>query len=298
VRTILGLYTLFLRALLFPFRGMRFSELHQRIYNLLRLNRAIPVRCGPHRFLVHARDMSSGYPLISRGRYRDDVLGPSVATALAKSAMICIDVGANIGYYTVILGKAAPPEAIVLAVEPDPVNFRYLKENMRLNGLGRVVPLHQCITDNGHSTILFRSDEHPGRNSLALKNVHKPTNAVLVSSTTIDHLTLQFCPRGPVFLKIDIEGAELLAMKGAYHTLALDCAILLEYWAAGIEASGSDPNDLLELLEFANFSPYLLDDKMRQIRRTAFEELRLLPKNRISNLLFLRSESAFDLATR
>ena len=125
--------------------------------------------------------------------------------------------------------------------------------------------------------VLFRSEDHAGRNSQALENVPNPIGSISVSSTTIDRLVMQFRSQGLVLLKIDIEGSELQALRGAQSTLTLDCAVMLEYWPAGIRALGGDPHQLLSLVGSLNYNSYLLDEGIGAVKYISLAELRDLP---------------------
>jgi FkbM family methyltransferase len=133
-----------------------------------------------------------------------------------RSGMRVLDVGAHHGIYSV---RAALSGAVeVLAVEPHPENFVFLLHNMAVNGLVNMIPINAAVSDKNGSTLLlesFYSGQHtifPGLGDAGIKG------SVRVDCLTLDSLVLRERFE-PDLIKIDCEGAELLALQGATRTL-------------------------------------------------------------------------------
>lgn len=169
--------------------------------------------------------------------------------AIARPADI-IDVGANIGWYTLRLAKAFPDLRIV-ALEPVAATYAQLAENVALNHLTNVIMLPLALAEapgEGHivdaigssvSTHLVTSISGGGKPRDGLEKV------------TISSLDL-LCVGGaiePVFIKADIEGAELPMLRGASVTLGRYRPIvlceLLRKWSARF---GYHPNEAINFL--------------------------------------------------
>jgi FkbM family methyltransferase len=129
--------------------------------------------------------------------------------ASITAGCVVLDVGANVGLYTVL---AAKREAKVFAIEADPLNAAMLRHNVKLNGLeDRVTILEIAATDAEKTMPLYRSLPNMGESNV----VQKGRLAGSVQGRTIDSLDLP-----PVALcKMDIEGAELMALMGMQRTL-------------------------------------------------------------------------------
>jgi FkbM family methyltransferase len=122
---------------------------------------------------------------------------------------LVLDVGANIGIYTLLAAKRG---AYVIAIEPDPNNVIALRRHIELNGFAdSVTVLEMAATDRSQLLTLYRYPENSGGSTLFGKG-----EGIVVEGRTIDSLDLP-----PVEVcKMDIEGAEVLALRGAKDTLA------------------------------------------------------------------------------
>jgi FkbM family methyltransferase len=129
---------------------------------------------------------------------------------------IFIDAGAHAGYYTLLAAKVARR---VLALEPNPANYRILRSNIILNHLTNVLPLKLALNDvNGESQFVVprmmgRVVSDQGRLAMAVRGGFTVTVARLEKS--LEHYSLQ-----PDVIKIDVEGCEVEVVKGARKTLS------------------------------------------------------------------------------
>jgi FkbM family methyltransferase len=114
-----------------------------------------------------------------------------------------LDVGANIGIYTLLAAKRG---ATVFAIEADPLNAKRLRNHVKLNGFTDRVTIFECAATNSESSItLYRNLGNSGGS-----NMFSGANGITVSGRTIDSLELP-----PIDLcKMDIEGAEVFALAG------------------------------------------------------------------------------------
>jgi len=133
---------------------------------------------------------------------------------------VVLDVGANVGVYTLLAAKRG---ARVLAIEADPQNVERLRHHVRLNGFDdRVTIFPMASTDKDGAVTIFRNHRNWGNS-----NLFAGTDPVVVPGNTIDSLELP-----PIDVcKIDIEGAELLALSGMDRTIrrSPNMRLLTEY---------------------------------------------------------------------
>jgi len=87
--------------------------------------------------------------------------------SLIRPGMVAFDVGANVGYYTLLLARGVGPNGRVIAFEPDPVNVAHLKEHMRLNKISNVEIVEAAVSDR-EGTVFFRGR----RDGTAISNRH------------------------------------------------------------------------------------------------------------------------------
>ena len=131
---------------------------------------------------------------------------------------VALDVGANVGAYTLLLGRWVGPEGRVYAFEPSPGAFEGLRRHLALNALeGVVTPVRAAVSDAVGSAVLEGSG-FSGSNRLLPGGAIPVDGGLSVATTTLD----EFCAeRGivPSFIKVDVEGAELAALRGARETI-------------------------------------------------------------------------------
>ena len=123
-----------------------------------------------------------------------------------------VDVGANQGYYTVLLGWGAGPTGRVVAVEPNPRLQPFLQKTISANYLTNVEILPMAVTDAPGGTVRLNAPADRPMNGHIFSD-----QGVEVQTTSIDAITADW-PRLD-FVKIDVEGAEYYVWKGMRNTL-------------------------------------------------------------------------------
>lgn len=133
-----------------------------------------------------------------------------------------IDVGANIGIFSVLLAMLASSRR-VLAIEPTPAVARRLVHNLTSNGVARNVVVEQCAVGSESAAATINSiagmEEYSCVGSMVLPNTEGKTSlSVTVPMHTLVELVAQHGLM-PSFIKMDIEGSEMQALAGATTTL-------------------------------------------------------------------------------
>ena len=146
--------------------------------------------------------------------------------AIVKRAMRCdnvafLDLGANIGYWTVIADLAGAQYSV--AVEASPAVRQLLLENVSLNGIAAVVHPPAAVWSTTGDLMEIRSEplHHEGGSVVRYRDDDAGERyfSATVPTVTIDDLAVA-APPGPILIKMDLEGAEVEAMKGAQRTIA------------------------------------------------------------------------------
>ncbi len=163
-----------------------------------------------------------------------------------------VDLGANIGYYTILAAKQVGTSGRVLAVEPLGDNFGILSKNIELNTLSNVQIFRAACWERPSKLRIWL---RPGFYGLAsLKRGDESTHEE-VDATTLDSLCSQL--RTIKFLKIDVEGAELEVLKGGGETLKKTNYVVFE-----ASKNRSECRELLKSASFEvtemQFKPYML----------------------------------------
>jgi FkbM family methyltransferase len=136
-----------------------------------------------------------------------------------KHGGVLYDIGANAGFYTLLGSRLLGPEGQVYAFEPNPRNLRYLNDHLRINCIGnaRVFPL--AVSDHA-GTATFDADAPPAQGGLS------EGGSLTVQTVALDDLVASGELRPPQYMKIDVEGAELLVLRGAGRILQVHRPII------------------------------------------------------------------------
>jgi FkbM family methyltransferase len=193
-----------------------------------------------------------------------------------------IDVGANIGSYTVLAGGAA--RSRVTAVEPIPATFAHLQRNIALNGLTERVRAHQVGLSDQQGTLRFAAALDTTNHVLA---ADEGLAAVDVPVMSLDELV---GADTPLIIKIDVEGHELAVLRGARQTLRDErlLAVLMETNGSGTRYGVTD-GMLLQEMSDCGFRPYSYD---------AFARRLLTASGPSDNTIFIRDPGALAERTR
>ena len=125
-----------------------------------------------------------------------------------QSGMTVFDIGAHVGYYTLIASRLVGGSGRVVAFEPAPRNLRYLRRHLSLNHVSNVTVLEVAVSDRSG---FGRFDVGAGK----LLGRLDPAGTMDVRTTTLDELVTGRSVPSPHVLKLDIEGAESDALVGA-----------------------------------------------------------------------------------
>lgn len=181
---------------------------------------------------------------------------------LIKSGWSFADVGAHVGQYSLI---AAERGATVHAFEPDPQNFACLQRNAMLNNLSRIVLNPVAVSDRlGESLFRLPSASNTGTGSLT---THLSTSGetVRVKTVTLDDY-FQSRQTFPNLIKLDVEGAELLALQGARYILrAHHPLLIIEVDKNHASNFGYAIQQLMDLLHEYDYQFYLLKHSRLQV---------------------------------
>ena len=165
------------------------------------------------------------------------------------------DIGANIGWYSLWVGKKYPSGRI-FAFEPAPAAYEQIKINLKLNDLSNVTPFNIGFADTPGSKEFFFCSEIQTASSLAdtLKNTSK--EKIICNFETVDQFS-QKHNSSPDFIKCDVEGAEYLVIKGAAGTLQESRPVLmLEMLRKWMRCFNVHPNDLIAELKKYGYCCY------------------------------------------
>ena len=195
-----------------------------------------------------------------------------------KKGDVVIDIGAHIGYYTVLFAKLVGPEGKVFAFEASPTNFEILKKNISVNGYKNVILNNKAVSDKNGKLTLYITGRTSTENFLFkpenFTNSSKIKQTVEIDSITLDDYFQDF--DGEInFLKMDISGAEPRVMKGMSSILNKNNSLKIqqEWWPNAIRTHGFEPDSHLKVLTEMGYKIYEIDGANNKLNVATIEEL-------------------------
>lgn len=257
---------------------------------------------GAHR-LVYAFDRASPvqemmHDAIDSGKFYEPETTILLASVL-KPGDVFVDVGAHVGYFTVLAASLVGPAGQVFSFEPEPRNYARLVEHLRLNGYRNVLPIHcaagadeavlelHCNADNDGGHALWDVGLHAyNEQSRATPRTHQ------VFVATLDLVLAGVTPGRIKAIKIDVEGNEHAVLLGARRTLDAHRVpfVVAEVNRTGLELLGTSESGLRAFMTILGYETWLIRDGEPQLVR--LEPGQTVTSAFVFNLLFRRPGAA------
>lgn len=170
---------------------------------------------------------------------------------------LVLDLGANIGWYSVLAATFAGPTGAVLSFEPDPVNARLLELNAAVSDRHGVIKIFRCaVGDKPGEELLHRSPTNLGDHRMFTDGSERESGQVDV--TTLDAFFKGVDTSLPSILKSDTQGSEARILRGAKGLFDRGWrpAMILEFWPFGLTGSGDDPMALWQDLHSLGYRTF------------------------------------------
>ena len=182
--------------------------------------------------------------------------------ALIQPGDVFVDGGANVGFYSLLAARALEGRGCVISFEPDPRNLPILHSNLQinnLNALARVVP--KALSNNeGDLDFWGAQDNSWGGSVVGLPSANG--RQLKVPATTLDSYAAATNLEGVDIIKLDIEGAEPLALEGMRTTLRTSKLLVYEINKPRLDQLGIRPQSLIQqAMEWGQFVLTLLTDE-------------------------------------
>lgn len=205
---------------------------------------------------VHVGDVGVGKKLFLDGYFEPNET--RLVKRLLRPGMVFIDLGAHVGYYSLLAAKAVGESGKVFAFEPEPRNFALLKRNIELNGLQNVTAVQKAVSDRTGAIELHVDRSNQGGHSLF--QLGQGTESIAIDLTSLDEYFADLDVTVD-FIKMDIQQAEPLALKGMGELLKRqkEVRILTEIEPPQLRQSGIDPREFLDNLLKLGFRLFALD---------------------------------------
>lgn len=172
-----------------------------------------------------------------------------------RPGMTFVDVGANVGYYSLMASASAGPTGRVLAIEPNPDLCECLEQTIRENRIRNIVVAQAAMAEESGWADLF-IPKQPGNNTATMVP-HEGGTPVRVRVLTLDEYLEQQQITTVDFLKIDVEGFEDKVLEGARSALRAKRirAVICEFNGHWLRSRGGTPRDCFNLIRSFGLRP-------------------------------------------
>ena len=201
---------------------------------------------------------------------------------------IVIDVGANIGYYTLIFAQLVGSSGKVFAFEPEPKNFEILKKNIEINNYQNIVAEQKIVSDKSGIVKLFIA-EH-GIVGHRINQQKSSQKFIEVESIILDNYIKKLNLDNKInFIKIDVEGSEPKVLEGAKEIMqkSNQLKIFTEFNREAVKKYSVEPKEMIDLLYRNGFKIYLPNYKENKINLTNVNELLTSKETLLENINLL-----------
>ena len=187
-----------------------------------------------------------------------------------KNGDVVVDLGANIGYFSLLASRLTGSQGKVFSFEPEPKNYNYLKKNIELNNYNHAQPFQKAVSDKNGTTKLFICDYDTGHHTINKQDGIQAYSrgriakerSIDIETVTLDNFLREKTNRINA-IKMDVEGAEMLALSGMDRVLKdnKDIKMIVEFFPLLIEKMGSDPKEFIRrLIQDYGFSIYIIPE--------------------------------------
>lgn len=238
-------------------RGHGFARRYQIVW---KAHRAIWRATRSNRVQIHGHDLlvDEGDSLaLASGSYEPEETAWYEANVRAGD--VVIDVGANIGYFSLLFARATGPSGRVISYEPGPDLNQILRRNAAANDYANIEIRPVAIADRKGTMTYYRARKNFGDNRLFTHGHDRDSFPVPVVTLDDDLADLE---ARIDLVKMDIQGAEPLALKGMRRILRErpPRRMMLEFWPHGIAGMGGHPSDMVRTVRAAGYRITRLDD--------------------------------------
>jgi len=203
-------------------------------------------------------DQIDSFNLSVRGVW--EPFGTEVFKKQIKEGDIVLDIGAGIGYFTLIAARSVGNTGKVYAFEPEPTNYSIVEKNIQLNRYHNVILIQMAVSNKNGKCKFYLDKKDLGKHSL----FGNGKDFIEIRTTRLDDY---FKDEKIDFIKMDIQGAEWLALKGMVSILKRNknIKIYTELDPASLRKSDTEPQKYMKMLMDFGFNLYEINERTQKL---------------------------------
>jgi FkbM family methyltransferase len=253
------------------------ATLYGKLYQRFRPSGSVMTTSWGHRLHVDPGDLGIARCLLVYNGVWEPLETETFVSVLRKG-MVVADIGANVGYYTLLAARSVGSAGKVFAFEPEPKNYELLCRNIKENGYTNVVTVPSAVSDRNGTSRLYLSANNFGAHNLSTRS--PDAKFVNIDTVSLDEFFSNYQGRIDV-LKIDAEGAEELIFDGMSQLLRRHPNLILftEFHPRAMEGLGSSPERYIEKLSAHGFRVLQLLEHEHRLREIELDQLSALTRS-------------------
>jgi FkbM family methyltransferase len=184
---------------------------------------------------------------------------------LLQPGMTVVDLGASIGFYSLLAASKVGSNGHVYSFEPQVWNCVALRKSVRINRLTNVYVVEKAVSNNSGSAIFYFVEQGDCEGSL-YQSTENRSQSSIVETVALDDFFSQ-CTKVDI-IKMDIEGGELLALQGAKQLIlrSENLKLIIEFCPPNLLAAGIKPEELIKTIYSLGFSKiFVISDQLVSI---------------------------------
>lgn len=189
-----------------------------------------------------------------------------------KKGDVVLDIGAHIGYFTLLLARLVGENGRVYAFEPDPTNSALLGKNVKTNGYTNVILEQKAVSNKSGKVPLYLSQDHKAGHTTF--NTHSGRHCIDIEAVRLDDY-FKDSNENIDFIKIVINGAEGHALQGMSSILQKNknVKLLTQFIPEGLRGAGIEPQQYLKELMERGFKLYYIDERVQETKLVSIDDL-------------------------
>jgi FkbM family methyltransferase len=205
------------------------------------------------------------YPIFKK---RQDAVEIAWMRRVVRPGSQVLDIGANIGFYTLLLADLVESEGHVHAFEPDAINFTHLSAAAKHRKNITLVP--KAVSDRSQKLMIYTSPNlNVDHRTYKVQHYNEaiPVDGVSIDDYVGDRFRVDF-------IKMDIQGYELHALRGMMRTIAAnpDMVIFSEFWPHAFKECGTSARDAYDYITSLDLQIWLPEfDKLHSVTRSTID---------------------------
>jgi FkbM family methyltransferase len=190
-----------------------------------------------------------------------------ILTEYVKPGMVAYDIGANVGFLSILMARLVGPTGQIVCFEPMPQNAQAIRHNVELNDFKHVVVREEAVGDHeGQVSLMVDHFSSNHRLELTGKKIARQEGTITVQLRNLDS-PARVAPelRPPNLIKMDAEGVEVMILRGAKELLARARPVML------IELHGTN-REMAEVLREIRYDYKIVGNETAETRSKPLEE--------------------------